>query len=165
MDWRTLFLSADGRIGQKDFWIGALILFVIWVLTPVLHIFAPLAWMILLYPWVCVFSKRLHDFGKSGFLILLPFVVGACAAVLAFIFGGVTVLSGIVTAMQGGVNPGSWAVFAGALGSMLVFIGIAGLFKFLFILWVGLSAGDPGPNRYGEPPGSLTSGATPPATA
>ena len=28
MDWKTLFLDAKGRIGQKDFWIGFLILFV-----------------------------------------------------------------------------------------------------------------------------------------
>src|ERR1700757_5232590 len=96
MDWRTLFLSHEGRIGQRDFWIGGLILFVIWSLTPfVLHIATPVVWLVLLYPWVCVFAKRLHDFGKSGLFILLPFLVGLVCAALGVVFGGVTVLSGL----------------------------------------------------------------------
>ncbi len=155
MDWSKLFLSPEGRIGQKEFWIGVLILFVIWILTPLLHIMAPLAWLLLLYPWVCVFAKRLHDFGKSGLLILVPFVVGFIALTLGVIFGGVTVISAIVTAMQGGTQPVTWAVVLGALGTMLAFLGIAAVFKFIFILWVGLSSGDPGPNRYGPPPGAV----------
>jgi uncharacterized membrane protein YhaH (DUF805 family) len=163
MDWRTLFLSPDGRIGQKDFWIGVLILFVIWLLTPILHILAPVAWLLLLYPWVCVFAKRLHDFGKSGMWILAPFIVGFCAAVLGAIFGGVTVVSAIWTAMVGGGQAVSWAVLLGALGTMLAFLAVAGVVKIVFILWVGLHGGDQGDNRYGPPPGSLTTRPTPTA--
>lgn len=163
MDWRTLYLSADGRIGQKDFWLGALILFVIWVLTPLLHILAPLAWLLLLYPWTCVFAKRLHDFGRSGFLILVPFVVGCLAVLAALVFGGVAALSAIFGAAQGGMGAGSWALFAGALGTAGAFLALAGLVKLIFILWVGLSRGDPGPNRYGPPPVSLTSPTAPTA--
>ena len=155
MDWRNLFLSTEGRIGQKDFWLGALILFAIWVLTPVLHILAPLAWLLLLYLWICVFAKRLHDFGKSGLFILAPFIVGFIALTLGVIFGGVTVLSGIWTFAQGGGEPASWAAFFAALGIMLAFLCLAALFKFIFILWVGLSTGDAGANRYGPPPGTL----------
>ncbi len=157
MDWRNLFLSPEGRIGQKDFWLGGLILLVIWLATPLLHIFAPLAWLLLLFPWVCVFAKRLHDFGKSGLLILAPLVVGVVAATLGVIFGGMTVFSAVWTYATGGGEPASWAALLGALGAMLAFLGIAALFKFVFILWVGLSPGDPGPNRYGPPPGSLVS--------
>jgi uncharacterized membrane protein YhaH (DUF805 family) len=161
MDWQSLFLSPEGRIGQRDFWVGVLILFVVWILTPLLHLLAPLVWLVLLYPWVCVFTKRLHDFGKSGLLILVPFVVGFIAAVLGVIFGGVTVLSAIWTAMQGGTL--SLAVLLGALGTMLAFLGVAAVVKFVFILWVGLSPGDQAANRYGPPPGSLTTKPTPTA--
>lgn len=164
MAWQTLFLSPEGRIGQKDFWIGVLILFVIWVVTPfVLHILSPIVWLVLLYPWVCVFAKRLHDFGKSGMWILAPFVVGFCAGVLGVIFGGVTILSAIWTAMMGGMHPVSWAVLLGAFGTMMAFIAVAGVVKLVFILWVGLSTGDTGANRWGPPPGSLTSRPTPTA--
>ena len=161
MDWQSLFLSPEGRIGQRDFWVGVLILFVIWILTPLLHLLAPLVWLVLLYPWVCVFTKRLHDFGKSGLLILVPFVVGFIAAALGLIFGGVTVASAIWTAVQGGTQAVSWAVLLGALGTMLAFLCVAAVVKFEFILWVGLSPGDPAANRYGPPPGSLTTKPTP----
>jgi uncharacterized membrane protein YhaH (DUF805 family) len=163
MDWRTLFLSADGRIGQKDFWVGVLILFVIWLLAPALHILAPLVWLLLLYPWVCVFAKRLHDFGKSGLLILVPFIVAFVAVMFAGIFGGVTVVSAIWAAAQGGYQPTPWAMLFGALTVALGFLAFAGLVKFIFILWVGLSRGDPGPNRYGPPPSPVTSPTAPTA--
>ena len=162
MDWRTLYLSADGRIGQKDFWIAVLILFVAWVVSTVLmHIFSPIAWLLLLYPWICVFSKRLHDFGKSGWMILIPFIVGCVAGLMALVFGGVAAISAIFGAAQGEMGSGSWALLAGALGTAVAFLAVAGLVKLIFILWVGLSRGDPGANRYGPPPASLTSPTTP----
>ena len=152
MNWQVLFLSAEGRIRRKDFWIGALILVVVGCLSVLFHILAPLIWLALLYPWVCVFSKRLHDFGKSGFLILAPVAVGVVAFVLALVFGGIGAIGALVTAANGGSEPSSWAVLFGALGVALVFLSIAGLFKLVFILWVGLSPGAPGENRYGPAP-------------
>ena len=74
MDWGKLFLSAEGRIGRQDYWIGVLILFALWIVSHLAHVFAPFIWLLMLYPWVCVIAKRLHDFGKSGWLILIPFV-------------------------------------------------------------------------------------------
>jgi uncharacterized membrane protein YhaH (DUF805 family) len=165
MDWRTLFLSPEGRIGQRDFWIGFLVLFVIGLLAPVLHILAPLVWLVLLFPWVCLFSKRLHDFGKSGFLILIPVVVACLAMGMAIVFGGVTAVSALWTAAEGGAQPSSWAVVAGAVTAMLGFLAVAALAKLIFILWVGLSRGDAGDNRYGPPPASLTRPASPAPTA
>ncbi len=43
----------------------------------------------------------------------------------------------------------------------MMFLCIAGVAKIVFLLWVGLSAGDRGDNRYGPPPVSLLT--TPPA--
>jgi uncharacterized membrane protein YhaH (DUF805 family) len=165
VNWQALFFSADGRIGQKDFWIAVLIMLVIWVLAPALHILAPVVWLVVAYCWVCVFAKRLHDFGKSGWLILLPAAVWAAAFILAMVFGGLTAWGAIMTAMSSGREAMPWTVFMGALGSMLAFFALAGLAKFVFVLWVGLSRGDAGENRYGPPPSSLlsTPAASPPA--
>ena len=156
MNWQTLFLSPEGRIGQKDYWIGLLILFAVWVLSPVLHILAPLVWVALFYPWVCVAAKRLHDFGKSGWLVLVPVVVGIVALTLGVIFGGVSLFSAGYVAFNDGFEPSTWAVLLGALGVMLAFLCIAAVVKLVFLLWVGLSAGDPAANRYGPPPGAVT---------
>lgn len=153
MDWQALFLSADGRIGRKDFWIGALILMVAWLLAPVFHLLAPIVWLLLLYPWVCVFSKRLHDFGRSGFLIVVPFLVGAVAVALGLAFGGAAALGSLWAAAFGGAV--SWAMVIGGLGVMAGFLALAGVAKVIFILWVGLSPSDPGPNLYGPPTQAL----------
>jgi uncharacterized membrane protein YhaH (DUF805 family) len=163
MDWGRLFLSAEGRIRQQDYWIGVLILFALWIVSHLAHIFAPLIWLALLYPWVCVFAKRLHDFGKSGWLILIPFVVAFIAGCAAVIAGGAALIGMIFNASTDAANDwSSWAGVAGALGAALVFLLIALVVKLVFMLWVGLSRGDPGPNRYGPPPGETV--ASPPAT-
>jgi uncharacterized membrane protein YhaH (DUF805 family) len=157
MDWQTLFLKHDGRIGQKDYWIGALILFVIWMLSSALHLLAPLIWLALVYPWVCLIAKRLHDFGKSAWLILVPLVVACICGLLAVIFGGVSAVAAFVSAAGDWTDPRAWGVFAGALGLAVAFVAVAGLVKIAFLLWVGLRRGDVGPNLYGPPPVSLIS--------
>lgn len=161
MDWGKLFLSAEGRIRQQDYWIGVLILFALWIVSHLAHIFAPLIWLLLLYPWVCVLAKRLHDFGKSGWLILVPVVIGFLCLCAAIVVGGAAAIGAIFTASTSdGSDMGNWAGILGAFGIALAFLGIAAVVKLVFLLWVGLHGGDPGPNRYGPPPGE----AAPPAT-
>jgi uncharacterized membrane protein YhaH (DUF805 family) len=154
MNWQALFLSHHGRIGQKDYWVAVLILIVAWIVSHALHVLAPLIWLLLIYPWVCVIAKRLHDFGRSGWVILVPVAVDIAALCLAIVFGGASLVSAGYAAWSGGFDPSTWAVLLGAVGAMLVFLGIAGVVKIVFLLWVGLHAGDPGENRYGPPPGS-----------
>ena len=129
MDWRTLFLSPEGRINQKDYWIGVLILFVAWVLSCGLHILAPIAWLLLIYPWVCVFAKRLHDAGRSGWLILAPVAIGIAAFILAVIFGGIGVIGALGTMATFGASPASWAALFAGLSAMAMFLCVAGVAK------------------------------------
>ena len=155
MHWQTLFFSAEGRIGRKAFWTAALVLFVAWILSHLLHIFAPLIWLVLIYVWVCVYAKRLHDFGRSAVLILLPFVVIFIALTAAVVFGGLSVIGLLIAGAMHGIDPSGWAVMFGGLGVMAVCLAIAGLAKVLFLLWVGLTPGDPTANSYGPAPGTL----------
>ncbi len=163
MNWQNLMLSAEGRIGRKDFWLGALALFMAWLISPALHIFAPLLWVVLLYPWICVLAKRLHDFGKSAWLILIPAGVGLAALTLAAVFGGVGVLSAVLSSAEGDGSHVAWPAMIGAFGLMMAFLGIAALVKVVFILWVGLSPSDPGTNRFGPPPAQAPAPAPPTA--
>ena len=154
MDFKFVFLSPNGRIGQRDYWLGILILFVAWVFSHLFHILAPLIWLFLLYPWVCVIAKRLHDFGKSGWLILAPFVIGALCVVAAIVFGGVSAIGAIVALATSGTEPSAWTALFAGLGVMLACLAVAAVVKLIFLLWVGLSAGDPAANHYGPPPGA-----------
>ena len=161
MSWKDLFLSANGRVGQGAFWIGFLILVGAWVVSHLFLVLAPVIWLALLYPWVCLFAKRLHDFGRSGWLILVPFVVAVVAVTCAFVFGGIGAMGTIWTIATEGEEPSAWATAISGMGAMLGFLAVAGLVKVAFILWVGLSKGADGPNAYGPPAGPL--GAAPPA--
>jgi len=92
-----LFFSAQGRIGHEEFNKGAVILLAI-------HFFGWLAWFgglamgviagllsfVLVYCWICLFAKRLHDAGKSGWIYLPIFAL--------FLFG-VWILTNIFVAM------------------------------------------------------------------
>ena len=158
MDWQTLFLKADGRIGKRDFWIGFAILFAVGFVAGLIPIIGQIIALVLIYPWVCVYAKRLHDMGKTAWLILVPFGVGIVAMVVGLMSGGM--------AMMGMGAAGTDAAAANAamagLGMFGLLMALAGLVGLAFLLWVGLSNGDPGENRYGPPPVSLTGGASSP---
>lgn len=142
MDWKTLFLDAKGRIGKKDFWIGFLILFVTGIILSFLPIIGQIAGLLLIYPNVCVFSKRLHDFGKTGWLAAVPFVIGLVAGIAVAVTGGAALLSG-----GAGMEADALAAVGSAgLVMLLAFVAYIG-----FVLWVGLSKGDEGTNQYGSP--------------
>jgi uncharacterized membrane protein YhaH (DUF805 family) len=161
MDWGKLFLSAEGRIGRKDYWLGVLILLVLWWASILAHIFAPLIWLVLLYPWVCVIAKRLHDRNRSGWMILVPVVIGCIAMCGVLVAGGFALIGAFINALG---DPHSdfvinWTGVLGALGLAAGFLALAVLVKLVFLVWVGAGQGDAGANRYGAAPGT----ATPPA--
>jgi uncharacterized membrane protein YhaH (DUF805 family) len=84
LDFRELFLSADGRIARMAFWLGASLLFLLTltyevVVSPTLHwVTGWFVYPLLVYPGVCVLSKRLHDRGRSGWFAA-PIILGLTA--------------------------------------------------------------------------------------
>lgn len=158
MDWKTLFLTANGRIGKRDFWIGFAILVAASILLGWIPILGFVVVLAVQFAWICVGSKRLHDMGKTGWLMLLPVGVGLATMILSFVVMGGAMMAGL---------SGSEPVAAGAMMAGAGFMGLLGLVAFVvniaFLFWLGLSNGDPGDNLYGPPPVSLTGGtASPP---
>lgn len=144
MDWKNLFLSADGRIGRQTFWIGIAILFGANIVLGFIPIIGQFIGLALIYCSVCVYSKRLHDMGKSGWLQLAPMVI--CFVLLA---GGLASLGGaaVMGAMSGNEEMMAGAAMGG-LGIAFMTIGLALVVGFGFLLWVGLTPSEPGPNKY-----------------
>lgn len=144
MDWKFLFLSAEGRIGQRDFWLAMLMLFAANIVSGFVPVLGQLVMLAILFASVCVTSKRLHDFGKSGWLQLVPLGAMLVLSFVAAAIIGVGAFASSATGNSGMMFGASW--FGASIAALLMFlVGIG------FLLWVGLSKGDAGPNRFGPP--------------
>ena len=165
MDWKNLYLTSTGRLGQKDFWLSWLILLVIsilagWVLGMVHVLASTVVGLALLYPGYCIMTKRFNDFGKNGkVLAAIPYGISAVLS----IWTAITTM-GLLGGVAAGADPAALAA-GGAAGlagiGMLAMVG--GLIGLAFLLWAGLSKGDPAPNAYGPVPTPNFGGSTPPA--
>ena len=146
MDWKTLFLSPEGRIGRQAFWIGWLVLLGVNVVAGWLPLIGWAISLATIYASVCIHTKRLHDMGQTGWWQVLPWVLGPI-----LVFGAVASigLSALGSAFNGG-EP-SMAMLA-SLGGLLMSMFIAFAVWLAFTLWVGCSTGQPGDNKYGAAP-------------
>jgi uncharacterized membrane protein YhaH (DUF805 family) len=167
MDYRFLFLDPQGRLAPKPFARGLVILtaafLVVTVLSAVVSPGLGILQYTLVFPYICVFGKRLHDAGLSAWLWL------AYAAAVG-VFG--MVFSAILLPI---LSPGAFAVQA-EIQTVMETTGFAAGFEALseraeeyarlsavtsvasFLLasgLVGLAAfrmrSEPKPNRHGPP--------------
>jgi len=145
-DWRKLFLDANGRIGQKDYWIGFGIVFVASMVLGWLPVIGFLFSLAAIYAGVCVSSKRLHDMGRSGWLAAIPYSAYAAATVLSVVF--------FVGAMGAAHYDNGMGVMAG-MGTMGLLWTLALVLNVGFVIWLGVTPGQPNDNPYGPPPQPL----------
>jgi uncharacterized membrane protein YhaH (DUF805 family) len=146
MDWQTLFLKVEGRMGRKDYWIGIGILFVAGLICsniPVLDTLWPLASV---YFGVCVYGKRLHDIGQSAWMTLLPFGILVGAAAIAAMLGGAAVLG---AAASNSDAAGIGALAGLGVASLIVFAG--GLAALGWVIWLGTRETQAQDNQFGPP--------------
>lgn len=149
MDWKTLFFSAEGRIGRSTFWIGWLVLLGVNVVLGWVPLLGWLLSLVTIYCWVCVSAKRLHDMGKSGWLTIIPMVFAWVIPLVALVaFGGATIFAGLADLDD---NATAMAVLS-SLGGMLLIVLVSWLVAFVFLIWQGVTDGVAGENRFGPPP-------------
>jgi uncharacterized membrane protein YhaH (DUF805 family) len=126
IDWNDLFLKPTGRIGQKEFWIGIIIIIIAncinaWVISHINGLLSNLVGLALLYPSYCVLGSRFADIGKTAKLAFLPFGIMAAGFVLlivgGLIAGGSAVAGSTGGAMGGGLIfvLGGFAYLGGAI--------------------------------------------------
>ena len=146
MDWKSLFFSAEGRIGRQVFWIGWLMLLGAHVVAGWIPLIGQVIGLVAVFAWVCLCTKRLHDMGRSGWWQLVPVVLGPVLIVGSAMSIGFGAILGEITNIDT-----DWAALAG-VGGLLVSVAIAFLSVAGFTLWLGIAEGQAGENRYGEPP-------------
>jgi uncharacterized membrane protein YhaH (DUF805 family) len=143
IDWRKLFFDANGRIGQKDYWIGFGILFAANLVLSWMPLIGLVVSLVAAYAGVCVSSKRLHDMGRSGWLAAIPF--GSLLVA--------TALSGAsLVGMIGAASADNGLGMAAGLGSFGLIWSLATLINIGFVIWLGVTAGQTDDNLYGPPP-------------
>jgi uncharacterized membrane protein YhaH (DUF805 family) len=85
MDYQTLFLSAQGRLNRKPYWMAAIILGVAYAVVYLLvaatrehlsfiAILLGLLSLVLAYSSICLAIKRFHDRDKSGWWVLISLI-------------------------------------------------------------------------------------------
>jgi uncharacterized membrane protein YhaH (DUF805 family)/uncharacterized membrane protein YphA (DoxX/SURF4 family) len=127
--WNTLFVYPNGRTSRGHF-LAALLPLAVIVLSYTYSgpdLYAPWAVLVLLYPAVVLHVRRLHDMGRTGWLMLVP----AALTVIAM---------------------GIWAKRI-SLGTQLdVVVPLAALVVFLgFALWGCIARGKAETNAFGPP--------------
>lgn len=125
MDLAGLFLRPQGRIGRGRYWLGFAILAGLQAFACIAPHAGWFGFMILTYAWICLYAKRLHDIGRSGWLIMCPILVSllALSAAAAFWLHSFTA--------KGHSPPLFWV----SIGSLIA----ACLIDLAFVAWVGLS--------------------------
>ena len=111
MNWGHLFFSFDGRTNRAKFWIAALIFAAINVVLAILGyvmdqsvVFQALNSMlgiVILISSIAVGVKRLHDRNKSGWYLLLFYLVPSMLVVIGVLIGAFVEDSTIIATVLG----------------------------------------------------------------
>jgi uncharacterized membrane protein YhaH (DUF805 family) len=146
IDWARLFFSFEGRTRRTHFWIAWLILFfggMVLGMIPLVNMLC----IALIWPHLAIGVKRLHDMGKPGWMIAIPYVLGVLAWIVAiFTVGAGAIMNAAAldaedpTAILTTFGPAAMVLLAS------VFVSIA------FWLWLGLGGSQRGDNKYGPNP-------------
>src|SRR5579862_1402526 len=138
----ALLLTPKGRIARGPFWLGFLIVMVLSALTNAIPIVGQIAGLVLLWPQIVIHVKRLHDFGWSGWLLLLPFSVSALCTGMMMLNGGTALMTSAPEQLPA-------LIMSPAMRTPLIYLEVAFAVEFVFLLWVGLTKGDAQANRFG----------------
>lgn len=149
-DWQKLLFSFDGRARRSHFWIGWLICLGVGVVAGWIPILGGLISLALIWPNLAISVKRLHDMGKSGWLVAVPWVVSIVGVIGAGGIMGVSALTNMAALER--EDP---MALLGLLGPAIGLFALLCLINLGFLVWIGLSDSQSGENRFGPNPKGL----------
>lgn len=147
----NVLFSPNGRIGQQDYWVGILIIIVGNIVGGMIPFLGLIITLGLIYVGVCVYGKRLHDIGKTAWIHGIVWLVQFGLGIVAFMMASGAVMAAL---SAGGTDEAGLAAALAASGSLILLGGLGLLIWIVYTIWLGVSAGEAGANRFGPPPGS-----------
>jgi len=153
-----IHVTSRGRIRRRALWAGVAILFVASLLIglaqsafgPAIGVALGVLQLGLVYVWICLLLRRMHDLGR-GWITLLVFL-GVATLFWAEILNLRSVLRGMIAS---GVSDTGYlwsAALTGVFAPLHLLRGFA-FAIFTSMLWLGVASGRKGANRYGPQPG------------
>jgi uncharacterized membrane protein YhaH (DUF805 family) len=152
-------LNPQGRIGPVAFRNAALILIAIGAILALLPLALPaltalsFVSLVLIYPWVVIWVKRLHDAGKSGWLFLVVLVLYLTAS-----FGSSYFISTqFAPAQTPAANPGDLSAVMASMAAQAQAVALPSAIVSVLVSLAFVFAGnallrsDPAPNEYDLP--------------
>ncbi len=113
-NWLHLFVSPRGRIGRRTYWHGMIVIAFVDVtlvsISGLSHsVWPALPFLATGYPVFCVFAKRLHDLGRSAWLMAAPLTMILVGVGLGVAYNllpktqvlGLTTLAGLLMSVVG----------------------------------------------------------------
>jgi len=163
----NLLLSPYGRINSAAFYRGGFILILISVAISLLNLLSSQVGQILsiisyalIYPWVVIWIKRLHNGGKSGWMFLVYMLLYFFVAMVGFgialsMFGGGEFMQMVTDQVEGKITQAEMQVQAEIWARtytapmLLASIGTSVLTMYIGDKTIPM---DPGENQYGPVP-------------
>ena len=165
----NLLFSPSGRIDSSEFYKGGFILIALGVLLGLTSLISPqigkifsFISILLIYPWVVIWVKRLHNGGKSGWMVLVYLLIYVVLMLIAMLivmglFGGGEYFKMIMDSANGDISQAEMETRAAAYGkSIMIPSNIASIAVSLLTMFIGDKAtpNDSGDNQFG--PGETT---------
>lgn len=165
----TLILSPRGRIGRVSFVLGGLVMCGLWlfqhyIIYPALgngvsSFFLPMFFFFLgLHIFYCVYGKRLHDLGRSNWVLIgMLSILIVVVLVVILKFGGLEYFETIMNNPQRQNDP-EWmrdvhTVYRNTLTENLAKSQILmTILPIIFTMWLAIVPGQTDVNRYGAAP-------------
>lgn len=149
-DWQKLLFSFEGRTRRSHFWIGWLICLGISVVAGWIPILGWIITVALIWPNLAIAVKRLHDMGRSGWLVAIPWVATFIGTFVGIAMIGVTAVANHA-ALDREDPVAILALIGPAIGLFILILVI----NLGFLLWIGVTDSQPGDNRFGPNPKAL----------
>ena len=160
----NMYFSSKGRIGSQDFMKAGVILIaigagisVLKLLIPILGLITPFIFLAMLFPWIFIWIKRLHNGNKSGEMVVAYVALYIALYVILTLvalsmFGDSTIWDAAMAYANQEISMEEYmSAIEGASGSLTLPSLIAGVIASFLTLVIGDKAtpNDPDDNQFG----------------